>query len=105
MMRTRKITRRDFYNDVVNAENPDNKDITYRVIIARMKLFLSEKSNDALVWLIRSLISTHPNPKPIFDDAPELYSEYEEEMKLIQIIFENALEVRNRQIEEGKDRK
>ena len=91
--------------EIVELENPDITDRVYRMTIARMKLYLSYDAIDALIWIIRDLISTHHNPKLVFDQAPYIHNEYEEEMKLLQIIFENALEMRYKQIEKQKDRK
>ena len=90
--------------DIVAHENPIIADRLYRMILARMKLECSENSTDALLWMIRFLVRTHPDPQPVFEDAIEVCDECRNEMVWITTVMENELKCRCKELEK-KDRK
>ena len=94
-----------FIKGVIETEDPSISDMVYRMALARMKLFVSENGQDALIWMIRFLVRTHPDPRPVFDFAIEVSDDCRQEMSWIATVMENELERRYNEIAKRKDRK
>ena len=91
--------------DIIATENPNIADRLYRMTLARMKLEVSENCTDALLWMIRFLVRTHPDPQSAFEDAIEICDEHRNEMVWITTIMENEVNCRYKELKKGKDRK
>ena len=94
-----------FIRGVIKAEDPNISDRVYRMTLARMKLFVSEDAQDALIWMIRFLVRTHPDPRPVFEYAIEVCDDCRQEMAWITTVMENELERRYTALAKEKDRK
>lgn len=91
--------------EIIAAENPNIADKLYKMTLARMKLEVSDNSTDALLWMIRFLVRTHPNPQPVFEDAIEVCDEHRNEMVWITTVMENEVKCRYKELKKGKGRK
>lgn len=91
-----------FIKGVIEEEDHNISDRVYRMTLARMKLMVSENGQDALVWMIRYLVSTHPDPQPEFDRAIKNLPQFQKELKWISIVMENEIEHRYVVLEKGR---
>lgn len=92
--KSRKQRTQEFIQGVIDLENSDNDDLVYRMTMARMRLYVSESVSESMLWLIRLLIRTHPDPRPVIDDAIQSDDEYSKDLKLVKIAMENELAIK-----------
>ena len=104
-MKNRTLTKQEIFQAILGTEIAHNEDRAFRALVARIKLYMSDDGQNALIWLIRFLVRSHPNPRPVFEHTTEILDEHKEELNLISTIFENELEMRYKDLAKNKDRK
>lgn len=104
-MKKRKLSKQEAYQKFIEAEFLYNKDRIDEVIRANRKLRMSPSGQEALLWLIRFLVRTHPDPMEILDHTANLLEVFDKEWDLIATILESELVKRENDIAKNEDRK
>lgn len=77
------------------TQTPEESKRLWRVANAQYNLEKMPLAVTSLICLLKILVRFHPCPQAVFDTFEEAYIEYEKEYKLIKIILENELKVKN----------
>ncbi|MCH5153211.1 MAG: hypothetical protein J1F68_04560 [Clostridiales bacterium] len=88
------FSKEEIYNSFIAREVYYNQDNVDEVLMAIDKLKYMENGQDALMWLIRFLVRTHPDPISVFEHVAEIMEAYNKEWDIISTIFEIELAIK-----------
>ena len=90
----KKKSKENLIDKLLKSEDANNPDLVYKMFMARLRLSISDTASESLIWLIRLLIRSHPDPRRIIDFAIENFDDYRTDLELVKIVMENELAVK-----------